>query len=83
MNLRSLTLAELADLLKTMGQPSFRAKQVYTWLHRGIRSFDEMTDLPKTLRTALAENYPLYTPPGGAQAGIRPGRHYQIPLAVI
>lgn len=62
MNLRSLTLAELADLLKTMGQPSFRAKQVYTWLHRGIRSFDEMTDLPKTLRTALAENYPLYTP---------------------
>lgn len=62
MNLRSLTLAELADLLKTMGQPAFRAKQVYTWLHRGIRSFDEMTDLPKTLRTALAEQYPLYTP---------------------
>ena len=62
MNLRSLTLAELADLLKTMGQPSFRAKQVYTWLHRGIRSFDEMTDLPKTLRAALAEEYPLYTP---------------------
>ena len=62
MNLRSLTLAELADLLKTMGQPAFRAKQVFTWLHRGIRSFDEMTDLPKTLRAALAEEYPLYTP---------------------
>ena len=61
MNLRSLTLAELADLLKTMGQPAFRAKQVFTWLHRGIRSFDEMTDLPKTLRAALAEEYPLYT----------------------
>ena len=62
MNLRSLTLAELADLLKTMGQPAFRAKQVFTWLHRGIRSFDEMTDLPKTLRAALAEEYPHYTP---------------------
>ena len=62
MNLRSLTLAELADLLKTMGQPAFRAKQVFTWLHRGIRSFEEMTDLPKTLRAALAEEYPLYTP---------------------
>ena len=62
MNLRSLTLAELADLLKNMGQPAFRAKQVFTWLHRGIRSFDEMTDLPKTLRAALAEEYPLYTP---------------------
>ena len=62
MNLRSLTLAELADLLKTMGQPAFRAKQVFTWLHRGIRSFDEMTDLPKTLRAALAEEYTLYTP---------------------
>ena len=62
MNLRSLTLAELADLLKAMGQPAFRAKQVFTWLHRGIRSFDEMTDLPKTLRTAMTEKYPLYTP---------------------
>ena len=62
MNLRSLTLAELADLLKTMGQPAFRAKQVFTWLHRGIRGYDEMTDLPKTLRAALAEQYPLYTP---------------------
>ena len=62
MNLRSLTLAELANLLKTMGQPSFRAKQVFTWLHRGIQSYDEMTDLPKTLRAALAEGYPLYTP---------------------
>ena len=62
MNLRSLTLSELADLLKTMGQPAFRAKQVYTWLHRGIRGYDEMTDLPKTLRAALAEQYPLYTP---------------------
>ena len=38
-----------------MGQPGFRARQVFTWLHRGVRSFDEMTDLSKPLRAQLAE----------------------------
>ena len=33
---------------------AFRAKQVYTWMHRGVKSFDEMTNLPKTLRQKLA-----------------------------
>ena len=34
-NLKSMTLQELGAVLKEMGQPSFRAKQVYTWLHKG------------------------------------------------
>ncbi len=62
MNLKSMTLAEITDTLKSMGQPPFRAKQVFTWLHRGVRSYEEMTDLPKALRAALAENCP-FTPP--------------------
>ena len=37
MNLKSLTLPELAEVLKELNQPSFRAKQVYTWLHKGVR----------------------------------------------
>ena len=45
-----------------MGQPGFRAKQVFTWLHRGVRSFDEMTDLPKALRAQLAGQYDLTVP---------------------
>ena len=39
MNLKSLTQPELADILKALGQPKFRAKQVYTWLHTGARSY--------------------------------------------
>ena len=56
MNLKSLTLPELGAVLKEMGQPNFRAKQVYIWLHKGVRSYDEMTNLPKNLRDALAKN---------------------------
>ena len=61
-NLKSCNLTEMAVLFKEMGQPAFRAKQVYTWLHRGVRSYDEMTNLPKALRETLAGRYPLYTP---------------------
>ena len=62
MNLKSLTQPELADILKALGQPKFRAKQVFTWLHKGVRSYDEMTNLPKALRDTLAENYPINAP---------------------
>ena len=62
MNLKNLTQPELADILKQLGQPAFRAKQVYTWLHKGVRSYDEMTNLPKTLRDALAQEYPIHAP---------------------
>ena len=61
-HLKSKTLQEMAGLLKEMGQPAFRAKQVYTWLHKGVRSYEEMTNLPKALRDALAEQYPIDAP---------------------
>jgi len=62
MNLKSMTLAEVTAAMKEMGQPAFRGKQVYTWLHKGVRSYDEMSNLSKELRSALAEKYP-FTPP--------------------
>ena len=62
MNLKSMTLGEMTQLFKDMGQPAFRAKQVYTWLHRGVRSYEEMTNLPKPLRERLAAEYPIYAP---------------------
>ena len=44
-----------------IGLPRFRAGQVFRWLHRsGVRSFDEMTDLPKQLRETLSERYEIY-----------------------
>ena len=62
MNLKSLTQPELAAILKELGQPAFRAKQVFSWLHKGVRSYDEMTNLPKALRDTLAEKYPIHAP---------------------
>ena len=61
-HLKSKTAPEIAAVLKEMGQPAFRAKQIYTWLHRAVRSYEEMTNIPKSLREALAEKYPLYAP---------------------
>ena len=61
-NLKSMTVPEIGILLKEMGQPAFRAKQIYIWLHKGVRSYDEMTNLPKALRETLAENYPINAP---------------------
>ena len=52
-DLKSMTLEEISDTLKTMGEPAFRGKQVFTWLHKGATSFDEMTNLSKALREKL------------------------------
>ena len=62
MNLKSMTLPEITAALKELGQPAFRGKQIYTWLHKGVRSYEEMTNLPKDLRQKLAEAYPIRAP---------------------
>lgn len=54
-DLKSMTLEEMGTLLKSWGEPAFRAGQVFAWLHKGVGSFDEMTNLPKSLREKLAE----------------------------
>ena len=62
MNIRAMTLPELSAVLKELNQPAFRAKQLFSWLHRGVGSYEEMTDLPQSLRAALAERYPIHAP---------------------
>lgn len=62
MHLQSMNVLEIAAVLQEMGQPAFRAKQLFTWLHKGVRNYEQMTNIPQALRTALAEKYPLYTP---------------------
>ena len=54
-DIKSMTQQELACFLKELGEPAFRAKQVFTWLHRGVTSFEDMTNLSKPLREKLAE----------------------------
>ena len=61
-HLKSMTLEEMGAAFKKLGQPAFRAKQVYTWLHKGVRSYEEMTNLPKQLRAVLQEQYPICAP---------------------
>ncbi len=62
MNIKAMTLPEMTLALKEMGQPAFRAKQIYTWLHKGVHSYDEMTNVSKELRRLLAQEYPFTTP---------------------
>lgn len=54
-DIKSMTQQELSQFLKELGEPAFRAKQVFTWLHRGVTSFEDMTNLSKPLREKLAE----------------------------
>ncbi len=56
-DLRSLSMEQIRQLLTGWGQPSFRAAQLFDWLHvKMVRSFDEMTNLPKALRGQLEEH---------------------------
>lgn len=61
-DIKSMTLEEMTAFLAEMGEPAFRGKQVFTWLHRGAASFEEMSDLSKPLREKLKEQCQL-TPP--------------------
>ena len=61
-DIKSLTLKELSEELAQLGEPKFRALQVYTWIHRGARSFQEMSNLSKALREKLSQSYSLYCP---------------------
>ena len=61
-HIKSMTQPEIGAVLKELNQPAFRAKQVFNWLHKGVRSYEEMTNLPKALRDTLAEKYPLHIP---------------------
>lgn len=55
LNLRKATHGELVSFLESMGEPAFRASQIEDWvMKKNIRSFDEMTNLPKSLRETLA-----------------------------
>lgn len=60
-DLKSMTLAEMQAQFRELGEPSFRAKQVFVWLHRGVQSFEEMTNISKELREKLSQRYEIST----------------------
>ncbi len=62
MNIKSMTLPELEQVVRDLGQPAFRGKQIAQWLHRGACSYAQMSNLPTALRHSLEAQYP-FTPP--------------------
>lgn len=61
-DIKSMTLSELKDEIASIGEKSFKAGQIYSWLHKhGAVSFDEMTNISKDLRAKLEKNYDIYT----------------------
>lgn len=61
-NLRDYTLQELEGILKEMGEPKFRAKQIFKWLYGEINGFDDMTNISKALREKLKCEYSVNIP---------------------
>ena len=54
-DIKSLDYAELQNFFESLGEKSFRAKQVYQWIHEKLANgFDEITNLPKILRDRLS-----------------------------
>lgn len=62
-DIRLLDLEELQNLVKELGQPAFRAKQLNEWIHeKNACSFDEMTNLPVAMREKLSERFSFNVP---------------------
>ena len=61
--IKALSARDIASLMKDIGQPKFRAKQLIQWLYqKGVTSYDDMSNLPAKMRAILAEHYPLNAP---------------------
>lgn len=62
MNLGDLTKAQLKEYIKSIGQSAFRSDQIFRWIHSGIDSADEMTNIPASLRQKLREDFEVFLP---------------------
>lgn len=62
LDIKAMTLPEMTEFVKGLGEPAFRGKQIFTWLHRGATSFDEMSNLSKVLREKLSQECYITVP---------------------
>lgn len=59
-DIKSMPLDEVQNIIQGLGEKSFKAKQLYEWLHKKtVSDYDEMTNIAKSLRTKLTLAYPL------------------------
>ena len=61
-DIKSMTQEEITDALRAMGEPAFRGKQVFSWLHKGATDFAEMNNLSKPLREKLGKKFTITEP---------------------
>ena len=61
-DIKSMNQTEITAQMKELGEPAFRGKQIFVWLHKGVTSFDDMTNLSKSLREKLKEHYFITVP---------------------
>lgn len=61
-DIKSMNSAQITELIKTLGEPAFRGKQIFQWLQKGVQSFDEMSNLSKSLRQKLLEQCYITVP---------------------
>lgn len=61
-NLLDLELNKLEEFMVSIGQPKFRAKQVFGWIYKGVTDFDGMNNVPAALRQKLAEESVIALP---------------------
>jgi len=61
-SLLGLTVPQIAEMLKPLDQPEYRARQIYKWIHyQNVDSFEEMSNIPKSLRYQLADRFRIKT----------------------
>ena len=53
--LKNFTEAEMKEFMKEIGEKAFRGTQVYSWIYKGAKTFDDMKNIPKSLREKLEE----------------------------
>src|SRR5579884_3745673 len=70
-----MDLTLLDETLASLGEPPYRVRQVWAWAARGARGYDEMTDLPLTLRDELSASVPFSTLALERDAVARDGTH--------
>ena len=79
MDIKSMYLAEIEQWMKEHGQPAFRAKQVFQWMHQKyVASTEDMSNLPKALRAQMDEEGFVHI-----EAEMKIRRYDQIPVPLV
>lgn len=58
-DLKDYSLSELEEILYSIGEPRFRAKQLFKWLYDGAKTWDDMTNIPKSLKEKLSKEFTI------------------------